>query len=95
MQNLGHYLFMNKDTIMAELYINYNVINIVQINKNIPIFNDMEQWIYNRLSPFGRDNISKILKGMGVNSREDYIKVTKAVSLTDTFWIKEKDSNLN
>lgn len=57
-------------------------------------FNYLYDWISNRQAPKHREHIEKLLRSCGCYELDGYIRVTHALSLNDTFWIKPVSGNL-
>ena len=57
-------------------------------------FTNMKEWLENRRAPKHREHIEKLLAECGCNTLDGYIRVSHALTLTDTFWVKEAGSNL-
>lgn len=88
------YLLMNKDIVLATLEVTNTVAHIVEIHNNIPGYlGNIQSWLDGRTSPIGRQNIDTLLKLAGIRNKQEYLSVTHGISLTDTFWVKEINSN--
>lgn len=86
------FILMNKDSKIAELKIVGNNIFISVIYNKIPEYiNDVTNWINSRTPPIGRRNVLALLKQAQINSLTEYLRVTKAISLTDTFWVQDTE----
>lgn len=87
------YILMNKNTRVAFLNCYFEVLDI---KDKMPIgFNTVREWIESRARFSCARNVKEFFSTIGINSTEDLIYVTHCVSLHDTFWIKECDSELN
>ncbi|MCD7764189.1 MAG: HipA protein [Lachnospiraceae bacterium] len=61
----------------------------------LPIgFSDIQSWIAQRQAPKHRAHIEKLLRLCGCYDLEGYIRVTYALNLNDTFWIRPAASDL-
>ena len=88
------YYLMNKNKPMLKLNIVNNSIKIVDEIVPLPRYlNSPDTWIVDRLNPVPRESIYMILKKAGINTLEDFDREMKAVSVTDTFWIKSDRDN--
>lgn len=89
------FILMNKDFKVAELKIIGNDAFISVVYSNIPEYiNDVTSWLNSRTPPIGRRNVLAILKQAQINSFAEYLSVTKAISLTDTFWVQDTDNSI-
>lgn len=87
MDNVEYYL-MNKDRKIAKLYVTQEKVTIEQVYGYIPPYiGNINDWLSNRLSPVGRANIITLLKYAQINTEDEFLFVSKAISLTDTFWV--------
>ena len=79
---------MNKNIIMAELKVVFNKVYISRVISTIPPYiNNIDEWVNNRLTPIGRENIAVLLKQSQITSQSEFLYVTHAISLNDTFWV--------
>lgn len=58
-------------------------------------FYDLTSYLERRKAPKHRKHIEELLNRYGCNDLEGFLRVTHALSLNDTFWVKEADSDLN
>lgn len=90
-----NFILMNKDTKVARLAIDGDnfgnqLVFISEVYSTIPDYiGNINSWIQRRVSPFGRNNINQLLKLCQANSLTDYLRISKGISLTDTFWVKD------
>lgn len=98
------FFLMNKDERILQF-------NLIQNNENesditdIVIFGNIlpigfqptriKSWITARKAPRHRANIKELLEKYNCDTLEGFIKVTHALSLNDTYWIKEANSELS
>lgn len=83
-----HYELMNKNTKIAGIQLLDNKIYIESVYSTLPPYiHNLDTWVQNRLSPIGRKNIQLLLKQANISSISEFLYITKAISLTDTFWI--------
>lgn len=57
-------------------------------------FQDIQHWLQGRQAPKHRVHIAELLRQCGCYNLDGYIRVTHALTLNDTFWVKPVDSNL-
>lgn len=57
-------------------------------------YDGIGQWISQRQAPKHRQYIADLLRMCGCYNLDGFIRVTHALSLNDTFWIKTVDSKL-
>ncbi len=95
---------MNKDTPVLQFTIN-DVLGVSSINidkgftKVVPLsFKGMvsfNKWIEDRLVLSHRRNIFSLLQSEGITKIEDILSCTNCISLLDSFWVREVNSNLS
>lgn len=83
---------MNKDTQLCKFRAGNGVV-ITERYVDVPFLNDLELWINERLHPFGRENILKLMKYANIYGIESFVKITKCISLNDCFWAKSVGDN--
>lgn len=98
------FYLMNKDTPVLQFTIN-DVLGVSSINidkgftKVVPLsFKGMvsfNKWIEDRLVLSHRRNIFSLLQSEGITKIEDIISCTNCISLLDSFWVREVNSNLS
>ena len=97
---------MNKDKVVLVFSINRNPyslnfnIDYIIANDLVPLslksgFYDLRQWIESRYILAYRVDTEKFLLTLGISNIEDFITITKCVSLNDTFWVKPLDSKVS
>ena len=97
---------MNKDKVVLVFSINrspYSLnfnIDFIVIDDLVPLsiksgFYDLRKWIESRYILAYRVETEKFLATLGISNIEDFITVTKCVSLNDTFWVKPLDSGVS
>ena len=59
-----------------------------------PGFEDIQIFIAHRQAPKHRKHILKLLRRAGCEDLEGFLRVSKALSLNDTFWVKPAKSRL-
>ena len=57
-------------------------------------FDDIQSFITHRQAPKHRKHILKLLRRAGCEDLEGFLRVSRALSLNDTFWVKPADSLL-
>ena len=83
---------MNKDRLVADLHVNNSCAYIKAIYGPLPpVMRDIQVWIDDRTSPFGRANINMLLKLAHIDNKIEYLSITKALSLNDTLWINDME----
>lgn len=89
------YELMNKDNSVATLEVSKDFIGIVEIHSMLPGYlGDISDWVQFRTSPMGRQNIATLLKLADIQNKEEYLKVTYGISLTDTFWVRQINDDM-
>jgi hypothetical protein len=81
-------MLMNKNTPLAKLNISGNTIYIDNILNELPTYiSNIDNWLKYRLNPSSRGNTKILMKLAGINSIPDFLEISRAVSITDTFWV--------
>lgn len=88
------YYLMSRDIVIAELCLQGKVLHTVKQYRKPIIIGDFDEWLNSRFSPVTRKNTLKILKAMQIHTRTEMLDVTKALSMTDAFWIKGENDRL-
>lgn len=89
------YWFMSKDTILAVIEVTSTHAIITKQYQNMPPYiGNIDNWLESRTNPVGRQNISTLLKLAHIDKKEEYLKVTHAISMTDTFWVKRPGEDI-
>ncbi len=57
-------------------------------------FTDINSWIQGRQAPKHRVHIAKLLRQCGCYDLDGYVRITHALTLNDTFWVKPVNSSL-
>ena len=57
-------------------------------------YGNLSDFLARRQAPKHRQHIKELLERYGCDDLEDFLRVTHALSLNDTFWVREADSNL-
>ena len=57
-------------------------------------YGNLSVFLAGRQAPKHRKHIKELLERYGCDDLEDFLRVTHALSLNDTFWVKEADSTL-
>lgn len=58
-------------------------------------YDTLEDFLDSRKAPKRRKHIAVLLRQYGCESTENFLRLTHALSLNDTFWVKEPESNLS
>lgn len=96
----NRFYLMNKDTKVAIFESTRNEFKEVQFRTieqygRLPIgINNIQTWIENRKAPKHRAHIEELLRSIGCYDLDGYIRITHALNLNDTFWVKPVDSDL-
>ena len=95
------YILMNKDVPMLEFRCQRNEFNEPEFFEeqwligSRPIgYHNLVAFLKRRRSPKHRKHIKQLLEQYGCNDLEGFLHTTHALSLNDTFWIREVDSPL-
>lgn len=95
------YLLMNKDVSMLRFTCERNAFDepefaeIEWMTELRPIgYGNLGDFLAHRQAPKHRKHIKELLERYGCDDLEGFIRVTHALSLNDTFWVKEADSEL-
>lgn len=99
---MKRFLLLNKDVVVLEFLavekncrIEYKIYSIERkglIPKDLRCIGD---WINSRYVLSERRSLGRIMKFAGVNSFIDFLEITNGVSLKDTYWVKEVNSEKN
>lgn len=93
---MGSYILMNKHKKIAKLQVSSNNIEIIKQYIEMPKYlKSVEQWIYDRLSIVNRENTLRLARLAGIGDIESFINITKAISVTDTFWVNSEENPVN
>lgn len=86
---------MNKDNKILEIECRENSFRLGKVLGQTPFFiTNFGEWVDSRTSPMGSSNINKLMKAAGINNRESFLKIGKAISLNDTIWVNSVDKPL-
>lgn len=94
------YQLMNKDVVVAtyrETYDlgDYHYEEVERFDAYLPYgFIDMDDWIDGRQIAKHRTSIEKLMRELGMTTRNDFVNMARCLSLTDTFWMKREDEDL-
>ena len=99
--NNNNFVLMNKDIPILGFEIRYDRFGTFKLIENQYYSNirphgflNITQWLQGRQAPKHREHIVDLLKRCGCYDLEAYIRITHALTLNDTFWIKEDESKL-
>lgn len=89
---MRNYYLMNKNDILAKIVLKNNIFSIDQLynNRLTKVFYDINNWITKRPVIIGRKNLLEMAKIAQIDSCEEFVDITKAISITDTFWINSE-----
>ncbi|MDO4545885.1 MAG: HipA protein, partial [Bacillota bacterium] len=95
------FLLMNKDREILSFktiknkYGSVNFEIISEKNEPHPLgFENLADWLEKRQAPKHRAHIERLLRVCGCYDLDGFIRVTRAMTLNDTFWIKPEKSGL-
>lgn len=92
------YLLLNKNQKIAKFSVDevFDTITIEEQYIKLPSwYEDLDTFIQNRRAPKHRENIEKLLQQSGCNTLSGFLNISHALSLIDTFWVKDEHSNLD
>lgn len=97
------YYLMNKDTIVASLDVRPATefsdsvsFEVFQSLEKLPIgFKDINSWVEDRKGSKHNSHLQSIMKQMGCDDNEGFIRVTHAATINDTFWIRSDKENVS
>ena len=95
------YILLNKDAPMLEFFCRRNAFDepefseIRWLTKLRPIgYSSLSSFLERRKAPKHRKHIQQLLEQYGCDDPEGFLRVTHALSLNDTFWVREAGSPL-
>ena len=91
------YYLMNMDRVVAQLVVikkdcsgGNTVFKLGRTINRLPIgFFDVNMWLERRKASWQNKHIRKVMKINRLNDTETFLKITHAVSMDDTFWVKQ------
>ena len=87
---MSSFQLMNQNQVLADLRVINDYLEIERVYTDFPQYLiNIQEWITNRTNLFNRQNVLTLAKLAGINSKEDYLKIAKAISTTDTLWIND------
>lgn len=92
------YSLLNKNQKIAKFSVDkvFDIITIEEQYIKLPSwYGDLDTFIQNRRAPKHRENIEKLLQQSGCNTLSGFLNISHALSLIDTFWVKDEHSNLD
>ena len=97
-----NFVLMNTDTsVLSFRYVQESPIEfyyeeIETFDGILPLgFVDVESWLNRRKAPKHRKHIKRLSEELGCTTLVGYIKLTHAVSLNDTYWVKHVDEDIS
>ena len=97
----SEYLLMNRDAPVLRFLCRRNVFDepefyeLERVSDALPIgYRNLEQFLSHRKAPKHRAHMQELLRRAGCEDLEGFIRVAHALSLNDTFWVREADSSL-
>ena len=97
---MAEYILMNKDTEVLPFSIVYDSSNFCSFIADKPLgrpplgFKDIGQWIEDRMASRHSRFMAELMNSCGLRKAEDFIRVSHAVSLNDTFWVRGAGDNV-
>lgn len=95
------YLLLNKDTVWLEFcceqneYLETTARETLWYTEQRPFgYTNLTDFLERRKAPKHRAHVAELLREYGCDTLEGYLRVTHALSLNDTFWVKADDSGL-
>lgn len=95
------YLLLNQDTPILQFSCVRNVFGEVEcrelewLSETKPLaFHNLTDFLSARQAPKHREHIRELLRRYGCDDLEGFLNVTHALSLNDTYWVKQADSSL-
>lgn len=95
------YLLLNKNSVWLEFHCEQNEYLETTAQEDVwyteqrPFgYSNLTDFLELRKAPKHRAHIAELLKEYGCDTLEGYLRVTHALSLNDTFWVKTADSDL-
>lgn len=102
MRDYREFVLMNKDREILEFISEINeyeevcLEQISECTEGLPFgFYDIQSFIESRQVPKHRKHIMKLMRESGCDNLNGFLEVSKALSLNDTYWVKEKGSCLS
>ncbi len=97
------YYLMNKDNIVANLDVRPATefsdsvsFEVSQTFGKLPIgFKEINSWVEGRKGSKHNNHLQSIMRQMGCDDNEGFIRVTHAATINDTFWIKSDKENVS
>lgn len=92
------YLLLNKNQKIAKFSVDkvFDIITIEEQYIKLPSwYGDLGTFIQNRRAPKHRENIEKLLQQSGCSTLSGFLNISHALSLIDTFWVKDEHINLD
>ena len=88
------YYLMNKNNHIATLVLINGTFYIKEIKTTqfTKALYNIDKWINNRMTIVGRDNLLTMAKIAQIDSEDRFVELTKAISITDTFWVNSKNN---
>lgn len=87
------YILMNKDNPVAGLNVDLDTATIATVYNIVPShIGNFNNWVQSRTSIFGRENLLKMAKLAGISNELEYLTISKALSINDTFWVNDTEN---
>lgn len=96
--DIKEYYLMNRDEVIAKFSVD-TLFEKITIDSQFVIlprwFSKLGDFIINRRAPKQRENIAELLRLSGCDTVIGFLDISHALSLIDTFWVKEIHSDLH
>ena len=96
------YCLMNKDKVLLTFACTSGALGSILLKEEacnvsaeeLPIgFSSIHTWVEQRQAPKHREHIAELMRQCGCSRIDGFLKITHALSLNDTFWVKPIDSS--
>lgn len=94
----NEFYLMNKDKKVLKFEIlpgKYGDVKLKEVERyHVPLpinYTDIATWLECRRAPKHREHLDKLLKECGCDTLDGFIRVSHALTLNDTFWVKEAE----
>ena len=99
---ISRFELLNKDRIVIEFEFSRDEIGKVNVSETwrsdtepLPIgYTNIRNWLTRRMAPRKRQHIDGLFKEYCCDAIDDYARISHALTLYDTFWVREEGSQL-
>lgn len=96
------YYLMNKDNIVLTFQLNNNsgmsedvsFVSVKQEGQTPYGFQDITSWVESRKASKHNAHLKDVMRRLGCDDNEGFIRLTHAVGINDTFWIRNDEENV-